>query len=89
MSFTLPKRQTVNGDYGAYNDGWGDSNVRHSLAVFKLQRLTYEQTAIAIKWAFVGAIVLLFLLWFIGGYYHAQSRIRKGLPPLAYHRVRP
>ncbi|KAL2041413.1 hypothetical protein N7G274_005795 [Stereocaulon virgatum] len=69
MSFTLPKRQTVNGDYGAYNNGWGDSN-----------------TAIAIKWAFVGAIVLLFLLWFIGGYYHAQSRIKKGLPPLAYHR---
>ena len=26
-------------------------------------------------------------MWFIGGYYHAQRRIKKGLLPLAYHRV--
>lgn len=31
---------------------------------------------------------MLLLAWFIGGYYHAQRRMRKGLAPLAYHRVR-
>ncbi|KAK0515947.1 hypothetical protein JMJ35_001981 [Cladonia borealis] len=46
----------------------------------------YSNTAIAIKWAVVGAIILIFLLWFVGGYYHAQRRIKKGLPPLGYHR---
>jgi len=33
-------------------------------------------------------IFFLFLAWFVGGYYHAQRRMKKGLPPLAYHRVR-
>ena len=33
-------------------------------------------------------IFLLLLAWFVGGYYHAQRRMRKGLQPLAYHRVR-
>ncbi|MCJ1451925.1 hypothetical protein MMC28_002265 [Mycoblastus sanguinarius] len=46
----------------------------------------YSTTATAVKWAFVAAILLLFLLWFVGGYYHAQRRLKKGLPPLAYHR---
>ena len=31
---------------------------------------------------------MLFLVIFVGGYWHAQRRMRKGLPPLAYHRVR-
>lgn len=52
-----------------------------------MQYLTHGQTAVAIKWAFIGAVFLLFLLWFVGGYYHAQRRIKRGLPPLRYHRV--
>ena len=49
--------------------------------------MTETQTAVAIKWAVIGAIVLVILLWFIGGYYHAQRRIRNGKRPLAYHMV--
>ena len=28
------------------------------------------------------------MLWFVGGYIHAKRRMQKGLPLLAYHRVR-
>ncbi|KAA6415649.1 MAG: hypothetical protein FRX48_00365 [Lasallia pustulata] len=46
----------------------------------------YSDTAVAVKWAILSAIFLLFLAWFVGGYYHAKRRMRRGLPPLAYHR---
>jgi hypothetical protein len=46
------------------------------------------QTAYAIKWAIIAAIILIFCLYFLGGYMHAQRRMKRGLPPLAYHRVR-
>lgn len=46
----------------------------------------YSPAAAAIKWAIIGAIFLIALLWFVGGYYHAQSRMKRGLRPLAYHR---
>ncbi|KAL2050711.1 hypothetical protein ABVK25_008948 [Lepraria finkii] len=76
MDFTILKRQVFNRDDGDdENDGDDDNDGQG-----------YSNTATAIKWAFVGAILLLFLLWFVGGYYHAQRRIIKGLPPLAYHR---
>jgi hypothetical protein len=45
------------------------------------------QEASAVKWSIVAAIFLIAFLWFVGGYYHAQSRMKKGMPPLAYHRV--
>ncbi|KAJ9615753.1 hypothetical protein H2200_001830 [Cladophialophora chaetospira] len=47
---------------------------------------SYSPAAFAIKWAIVAAIFLLFSLYFVGGYLHAQRRMKKGLPPLAYHR---
>lgn len=47
-----------------------------------------SDAADAVKWSVVTAIVLLLCLWLIGGYYHARRRLRKGLAPLAYHRVR-
>lgn len=50
-------------------------------------RLTeVEQTAYAIKWAIVSLMFVFFLVFFVGGYFHAQRRIKKGLPPLRYHR---
>ena len=49
----------------------------------------YSPTAIIVKWSIFGFIVLLFLLWFGGGYMHAQRRLKKGLPPLTYHRAGP
>ncbi|EXJ57064.1 hypothetical protein A1O7_07408 [Cladophialophora yegresii CBS 114405] len=46
----------------------------------------YSRTAYAVKWAIIAAIFLIFSLYFIGGYLHAQRRMKRGLPPLAYHR---
>jgi len=46
----------------------------------------YSGTATAVKWIILAVILSLFLLFILGGYLHAQRRIKKGLPPLAYHR---
>ncbi|PNY28597.1 Uncharacterized protein TCAP_01487 [Tolypocladium capitatum] len=43
-------------------------------------------TGVIVRWAIFLAIFVLIMGYIIGGYYHAQSRLRKGLPPLAYHR---
>lgn len=59
------------GDDGDYNDGGW----------------WYSDTAEAIKWTVVVAIFLGIVLFFAGGYLHAQRRIRKGQAPLGYHRV--
>jgi hypothetical protein len=42
-----------------------------------------------IKWIILGTMFALFMAWFVGGYIHAKARLRKGLPLLGYHRVRP
>ena len=47
----------------------------------------YSDTAEAIKWAVVAAIFFAIVLFFVGGYFHAKRRIRKGQAPLRYHRV--
>ncbi|KIW19999.1 hypothetical protein PV08_00574 [Exophiala spinifera] len=46
----------------------------------------YSSTAYAIKWAIIAAILVALFLFFIVGYLHARRRMRKGQPPLAYHR---
>lgn len=46
----------------------------------------YSPSAYAIKWAVIAGILVAFFLFFILGYLHARRRMRKGLPPLAYHR---
>ena len=48
----------------------------------------YSDRAEAIKWGVVGGIFFIVVLWLVGGYFHARRRVKKGLPPLAYHRVR-
>lgn len=40
----------------------------------------------AVRYSIIALLFALLLLYFFGGYYHANRRIRKGLPPLAYHR---
>lgn len=47
----------------------------------------YSETAFIIKWVVTAVIVLALILFFVGGYFHAQRRMKKGLPPLRYHRV--
>ncbi|MCJ1444213.1 MAG: hypothetical protein MMC23_004714 [Stictis urceolatum] len=46
----------------------------------------YSQTASIVKWSILAGIVLFFMAWFLGGYWHARMRIRKGLPLMKYHR---
>ncbi|CAF9910437.1 hypothetical protein IMSHALPRED_009198 [Imshaugia aleurites] len=47
----------------------------------------YSNTGIAIKWAIVGAILILLVLWLVLGRMHAQRRIRRGQRPMVYHRL--
>lgn len=49
--------------------------------------LTSIQTAFIIKWVITALVILALVLFFVGGYFHAQRRMKKGLPPLRYHRV--
>lgn len=51
------------------------------------QLLTTLQTGYIVKWSIIGAIFLFFALFLLIGYFHAQRRMKKGLRPLAYHRV--
>jgi len=44
------------------------------------------QTGEIARYAIVGGIIVLILAWMVGGYYHAQRRLRQGKPPLLYHR---
>jgi len=46
----------------------------------------YSDKGYVAKWAILGALFGFFFLWFVGGYLHAKSRLKKGKPLLAYHR---
>jgi hypothetical protein len=43
--------------------------------------------AYAVKWGIIAGIFVFFLVFFLGGYLHAQRRMKRGLAPLGYHRV--
>ncbi|KAG5927909.1 hypothetical protein E4U42_001551 [Claviceps africana] len=45
-----------------------------------------SQTGIIVRWVVFFVILALFLLYVIGGTFHARRRMRKGLEPLGYHR---
>jgi len=47
---------------------------------------TQSQTGLAVRYIIVVTLFVLVILFLLGGYIHAQRRIRAGLPPLAYHR---
>jgi len=64
------RRQVTSNNDGDFNDGYW----------------WYSSTAYAIKWAIIAAILVAFLVFFVAGYLHARRRMRKGQPPLAYHR---
>lgn len=69
----LLKRQTNTDDYDNDDDDNDDL-------------WGYSNTGIAIKWAIVGAILILLVLWLVFGRIHAQRRIRRGQRPMVYHR---
>ncbi|EJP70638.1 uncharacterized protein BBA_00268 [Beauveria bassiana ARSEF 2860] len=47
----------------------------------------YTKTGYAVRWSLFGIIVLIALLWVVGGYFHAKHRMKKGLPLKSYHSV--
>ena len=83
-----------NDDYSYYDDydyydgqSWWWTPVRcgHSLSYH--DRIANEQQAgMAVRYAVVAILFAFLLIFFVGGYYHARRRLRKGLQPLAYHR---
>lgn len=46
----------------------------------------WSDTGYAVRYALICVILAIILLYFVGGYCHARSRLKKGQPPLAYHR---
>lgn len=45
----------------------------------------FSDTGYIVRYAVTGALVLLVVVWVIGGTMHAKSRLAKGKAPLAYH----
>jgi hypothetical protein len=83
----IVKRQFVDQDDpdgGPYN--WWYSAVNTSGPGYAATDA--DQTAYAVKWSVLLALFVIFFLWITLGYYHARRRIKAGLKPLAYHKVR-
>jgi hypothetical protein len=60
--------------------------------VSKREQFVYDSfwwspTGYIVKWAILAGIFLIFVVWFLGGYLHAQRRMKRGLPPMKYHAV--
>ncbi|KAF1837505.1 hypothetical protein BDW02DRAFT_577103 [Decorospora gaudefroyi] len=52
-------------------------------------RFWYSEKGVIVKWIIFTTFIFLIFTWFVGGRIHAKQRLRKGLPLLGYHRVRP
>ena len=77
--------QNDNENYGYGNSWWWtpvSSTTQHLLYV---PRLTHAQAGLAVRYAIVALLFIFLFAFFIGGYYHAQRRLRNGQQPLAYH----
>lgn len=48
--------------------------------------IVFTQDGYGVRYAIIALIFIAIALLLFGAYFHAQRRIRKGLPPLAYHR---
>ncbi|KAM0724231.1 hypothetical protein Q7P37_000113 [Cladosporium fusiforme] len=46
----------------------------------------WSNTGSAVRYTIVAVLFFLLFAYFLGGYWHARHRVRKNLPPLAYHR---
>jgi hypothetical protein len=46
----------------------------------------HAQDGYGVRYAIIALIFIAIAILLFGAYFHAQRRIRKGLPPLAYHR---
>lgn len=77
--------------YEAGDCSWWWSNVSSSPPISPIQNpqintLPSSQTGSAVRYTIVAILFFLLFAYFIGGYWHARHRVRKNLPPLAYHR---
>lgn len=72
----LRKRQFVHSD--------SDTPINHEN--HDGMEVWYSPTAYVVKWSVLLSIFITFFLWITIGYYHARQRLKRGLPPLAYHR---
>lgn len=71
-----------------YNSFWYTTVSISTINPRKSALLTTAQTGVIVKWTIFLSFMTILLLWVILGKWHAKRRMRKGLPPLAYHRVR-
>ena len=62
--------------------------VPNAIGLEETTELTPSQTGTIVKWSLFLGIIVITGLYLLVGYVHAQKRIKKGLPPLGYHRVR-
>ncbi|PTB40574.1 uncharacterized protein TrAFT101_005754 [Trichoderma asperellum] len=46
----------------------------------------YSKQAFIVKWSIMAGVVVLILLFLLTSWLHLRSRVKKGLPPLRYHR---
>ncbi|KAK3675731.1 hypothetical protein LTR78_004372 [Recurvomyces mirabilis] len=76
------KRQfSTNGDNGYGDDGYG-----YGSGYDGYESWWWTPAGMAVRYVIVALLFASVLLFFVGGYYHARRRLRKGLPPLRYHR---
>jgi len=47
----------------------------------------WTRTGEIIKWTVFFGLFFIVMAYIVGGYWHAQRRMARGLPPLAYHRM--
>jgi hypothetical protein len=89
---TLQGETTTDPEFMNDRDGrFWYSRVRWCLALYCGLcdgELIVLQTGQIVRWSIFFGLFVLFMLYMIIGYWHAKRRIAKGLPPLAYHRVR-
>lgn len=83
----IDRRELVQGDDGNYYELYY-RDVRRLSITPRGSPTDPLQTGYIVKWIVFFVLVGIMLLWIVGGYFHAQRRMKRGLPPMAYHRVR-
>lgn len=92
------RRQQLSKRDDDYNNDWPDRNWYWSdvcylyyystLITLKTSKLTLSQEARTVKYGVLFGVLLLSFGVIMGMWIHADRRMKSGLPPLRYHRVR-
>lgn len=83
--FALSKRQDDNLGYDGYS---GYDSYYSSDDCYQEGRCSWwwSNAGHAVRYTIVAVLFFIIFAYFLGGYWHARRRLRKNLPPLAYHR---